>query len=101
MSLSHTDSDVLRSVVEHIFLPPKLPQAAPEEEAECRTNVALCHILIVAAVDFRQYLSHSQQIVWARMLKMMRSIHRAAKAPLVEAEFERALSDLVIGGRLE
>ena len=39
------DSEVLRSVVEHVFLPPKLPQA----DAERGTNMALCHILIDAA----------------------------------------------------
>lgn len=101
LSLTNIDSDVLRSVVEHIFLPPKPPQEAPAEEAERGTNVALCCILVHAATAFRQYLSLPQKIVWNRMLKMMEYIYRAAKAPLVEADLGVALSDLDVGGGLE
>ncbi len=82
-------------------LPPKLPQKAQEGEAERGTNVALCHILIHAAATFHQYLSPSQELVWTRMEKMMGSIYRAARAPLVEAEFRGVLSDLAVGGGLE
>ncbi|KAH9164496.1 hypothetical protein EDB89DRAFT_2077996 [Lactarius sanguifluus] len=94
MSLTDIDSGVLRSVVEHVFLPPKLPQA---EEAEVGTNVALCHILIHVAAAFHQYLPSSKEPVWTRMQKMMGSIYRIAKAPLVEAELEEALADLAVG----
>jgi hypothetical protein len=60
LSLTDLDSDGLRSVVEHVFLPPELPQEAPEGDAERGTNVALCHILMHAAAAFRQYLSPSR-----------------------------------------
>ena len=103
MSLSLTDIDsyVLRSVVEHVFLPPKLPQQAQGDEAESRTNVALCHILIDAAAAFRQYLSPSQELVWARMEKMIEYILRAASSPLAEADLARVLAGLVVDGGLE
>lgn len=100
-SLTDLDSDDLRSVVEHVFLPPKLPQAAPEGEAERGTNVALCHILIHAAEAFRQDLSSSQKLVWDRMLKMMEYISRAASAPLVEAELGDILKHLHVDGGLD
>jgi hypothetical protein len=100
LSLTDLDSDVLRSVVEHVFLPPKLPQEAPNADAERGTNVAPCHILIHAAAAFRQYLSPSQELVWARMQKMMGFIYRAASSPLVEAELKGALSALSAGGGL-
>ncbi|KAH8992935.1 hypothetical protein EDB92DRAFT_1815714 [Lactarius akahatsu] len=97
MSLTDIDSDVLRSVVEHVYLPPKLPQEAPAEEAEVETNIALCHILTHAAAAFHQYLPPSQELVWIRMQKMMGSIYRSARTPLVEAELEGALTDLAVG----
>lgn len=100
LSLADLDSEVLRSVVEHVFLPPKLPQEAPDMDAERGTNVALCHILIHAAAAFRQYLSPSQWLVWDRMPKMMDSIYRAANAPLVDAELEGVLTDLAVDGGL-
>lgn len=100
-SLTDINSEILLSVVEHIFLSPKLPQEAPEENAERKLNVALCHILIHAAAAFRRYLPSSGELVWDRMQKMMGFISRAASAPLVEAELEGALSGLRVGGGLE
>ncbi|KAH9013669.1 hypothetical protein EDB84DRAFT_1671224 [Lactarius hengduanensis] len=97
LSLTDIDSDALRSIVEHVFLPPKLPQKSPEEEAERGTNMALCHILIHAAAAFRPYLPPSQELVWTRMQKMMRYIHRSARAPLTEAQLQGILSDLAVG----
>ena len=103
MSVHNTDidSDTLLSVVEHVFLPPKLPQEAPTEEAERRTNVALCHILIQAARAFLKDLSPVRLPLWGRMITMMESISQAAKVPRVEVELVRVLSKLVIGGALE
>src|SRR6266404_9474282 len=93
------DSEVLLSVVQHVFLPPNLPQRTPTEDAERATNVALCHILIQAAQAFSEGLSELS--LCARMIKMLRSIHRAAKSPLGEAELKGTLSDLVVEGGLE
>ncbi|KAH9169117.1 hypothetical protein EDB89DRAFT_1908866 [Lactarius sanguifluus] len=101
LSVHDFDSKVLLSVVEHVFLPPKLPQQAPTEEAERETNVALCHILKRAVRTFSKDLSPLQQSLWARMVKMMGSIHQTARAPVVEAELADALSDLAVGVRFE
>ena len=107
MSVHNTDidsdtlKDTLLSVVEHVFLPPRLPQEAPTEEAERRTNVALCHILIQAARVFLKDLSPVRQPLWGGMITMMESISQAARVPRVEAELVRVLSNLVIGGALE
>jgi hypothetical protein len=95
------DSDTLLSVVGHVFLPPKLPQEAPTDEDERRMNVALCHFLIQASRTFLKGLSPLRQSLWARMIKMMGSIYQAARAPQVELELVRVLSNLDIGGALE
>ncbi|KAI9453949.1 hypothetical protein BJY52DRAFT_1427406 [Lactarius psammicola] len=80
MSISHDlNSEVLLSVVDHVFLPPKLPQQAPTEEAERRTNVALCHTLIQAARAFSQCLSPFQQLSWDHMIGMMESMYLTAQ----------------------
>ncbi|KAH9169131.1 hypothetical protein EDB89DRAFT_2231510 [Lactarius sanguifluus] len=103
MSLRITDigSDVLLSVVEHVFLPPKLPQEALTEKAEREINVSLCYVLIQVARVFSQGLSPLQQSSWAHMINMMGYIYRAVRAPLVEAEPAGALSGLNVGGALE
>jgi hypothetical protein len=101
MSLSLTDlesDDHLRSVVEHVFFPPKLSQEAQSDDAERGTNVALCHLLTDAAVAFRQYLSPSQELVWASMEKMVEYILRAASSPLAEDNLAGFLAGLDING---
>jgi hypothetical protein len=92
---------VLLSVVEHVFLPPKLPQYAPSEEDERRTNEALCHILIQAAAAFSERLQTSQQRSWSHMIKMMELMYWIAKGPLVETELKDACSNLGVGGEHE
>jgi hypothetical protein len=49
------DNYILRSVIDHIFIPLKLPQKHPGEETERKTNVVLCNSLIAAAKDFLQH----------------------------------------------
>jgi hypothetical protein len=91
------DSDILHSVVEHVFMPPKLPQRGPDEETERKTNVALCNSLIEAAQDFLKTLPSSESSLWIHMIKMMELARRAANAPLKEDELQRVLSDMAIG----
>jgi hypothetical protein len=93
-----SDSSILRSVVEHVFMPPKLPQQDPGEQIEQKINVALCDNLIEAAQDFLQNLPSSQSSLWIRMIKMMESARRAATVPFMEAKLQRALSDMEIEG---
>ncbi|KAH9019485.1 hypothetical protein EDB85DRAFT_2294152, partial [Lactarius pseudohatsudake] len=99
MSLRITDigSDVLLSVVEHVFLPPKVPQEAQTEKAERETNVSLCYILIQVARVFSQGLSPLQRSSWAHMINMMGYIYRTVREPLVEAELAGALSGFDVG----
>jgi hypothetical protein len=98
LPIAEIDYNTLSSVVEHVFMPPKLPQEAPTETAEQETNMALCHLLIGAARAFQQGLSHSQQSTWAHMIKMMELISQNVKAPFEETDLRCALSTLTVGG---
>ena len=92
------DSYILRSVVEHVFMPPKLPQKHPGEETERKTNVALCNNLIEAARDFLQIIPSSESPVWMSMITMMELARRAANAPFKKVDLQRALSAMALGG---
>ena len=92
------DSCILRSVIEHVSMPPKLPQEEPEGEMERNINVALCDNLIEAAQHFQQYLPYSQSPLWMRMIKMMELVRCAATSPFEEAGLQRVLSDMDVGG---
>jgi hypothetical protein len=97
-SYDNLDSDILRSVVEHIFVPPKLPQEAPDEETERKTNITLCNSLMEAAQDFLKIIPFSERPLWMYMVKMIKLAHRAAKAPFEKADLQRVLSDMARGG---
>ena len=101
MSVPTTDNldpDILRSVVEHVFMPPKLPDHHPGEETERKTNVALCDALIAAAQDFLRIIPSSESPLWMRIIKMMELARHTAKAPLKEDRLKRALSNMALGG---
>ena len=96
-STDNLDSDILRSVVEHVFMPPKLPQRGPDEETERKTNVALCNSLIEAAQEFLNILPSSESPLWIHMIKMMELARRVARAPLNEDDLQCVLSDMALG----
>jgi hypothetical protein len=92
------DSDILRSVIEHVFMPPKLPQRGPDEETERKMNVALCDNLIKAAKGLLQIIPSSESPLWKHMIKMITLCRRSAKAPLKTVDLQYALSDMALGG---
>jgi hypothetical protein len=92
------DSDILLSVVDHVFMPPMLPQKGPDEEIEQQTNVALCNSLIEVAQEFLQTIPSSESSLWMHMIKMMELTCCTAKSPFKKAGLRRTLSDMVIGG---
>ena len=94
----YLNSEILRLVIDHVIMPPKLPQIHPGEQKEQKTNVALCHGLIEAAQDFLQFLPPAEGPLWMQMIKMMELARRAAKAPFSEVDLQRVLSDMGIGG---
>jgi hypothetical protein len=98
LPIAEIDLDTLTSVVEHVFMPPKLPQEAPTETDERNTNGALCDLLIDAAQAFHQCLSHSQQSTWTNMIKMMKLIRQNVKTPLEAKDLQSVLSTLTDGG---
>jgi hypothetical protein len=92
------DPNIFRSVIEHVFMPPKLPQAWQDFKAARELNVAMCDTLIEAARNFLQDLPYSQRPQWGHMIKMMELVRRAAKFPLETAAVQRTLSNMTAGG---
>lgn len=99
-TLPADDLNVLRLVVEHVFMPPKLSQLPedPDGEFEREINVALCDNLIQAARDFLHEISPAQHPLWMHMIKMIDLARRAADVPFVEAELSGVFLDMALGG---
>jgi hypothetical protein len=95
---SHDSDSILNMVVEHVFMPPNLPQQHPGEQIEQKTNVALCDYLIEAAQDFLQNFLPSQSPSWTSMIRTMELVRSAAVAPFKEVDLQCMFSDMTIGG---
>jgi len=95
---AHDPESIFHSVIEHVFMPPELPQEALDEDTEQKVNVALCDNLIEAAQDFNQIVPPSQSPLWTRMIKTIQLTRRAATASFKEAILQRVFSDMAIGG---
>jgi hypothetical protein len=93
------DSNILSSVVEHVFMPPKLPQEAPAKEVEQKIKADLCLLLLDAAHAFHQCLPHSKKSTWDHMVKMINLVCRDVEAPSDRTGLQSALSDLSVGGK--
>ena len=98
LSAKDPDPDILRLVIENVFMPPKLPQEDHSGQIEQRMNVALCGTLVGAALDFLRDVPSSQHPLWMNMIKMMELAGRVAEVPFEEAELQRTFSDMAIGG---
>ncbi len=98
LTTNDSDSDILRSVVEHVFMPPMLPQEDPGEQIEQTTNVALCDNLIDAARGFLPDVLSSQHSLWAHVMRMMEIIRDAAEVPFDESKMQRVFLNMEIGG---
>ena len=94
----HDPNSILHSVIEHVFMPPMLPQEAPDGDIEQKVNVTLCDNLIEAAQDFTQNVPPFQSPLWSRMVKTMRLARRAAAVSFNEADLQHTFSDMAIGG---
>ena len=90
------DSHILRSVVKHVFMPPKLPQEDPGDQMNQKTNLVLCDNLLEAAQDFLSDVPSSQISLWKQMIKMMELALRAVEAPLDEAGLQHVFSNIAL-----
>jgi hypothetical protein len=92
------DHKTFRSVIDHVFMPPLLPQSYPDRQEERKMNVALCDSIINAAQDFLEFLPPSETPLWMRMIKMIELTRRSETAPFTKVDLQRVLSEMVIGG---
>jgi hypothetical protein len=95
---NNLNSNILRLIVEHVFMPPRLSQEDSGEQIVQEMNVTLCDNLINSAEDVFKYLPSEQYPLWKRMIKMMELVRRAASVPCEVANLQGTLSDMEIEG---
>jgi len=61
----------IRYVLNHVFLPPKLPQ---EDDYDANHDVALCRLAYQASLEFDTFLSQPQQKKWSTVKQMLKNL---------------------------
>ena len=67
-------SEDLLYMLNHVFLPPKLPQKDDNDDSGVDRDVTLCHFAYKASHEFATYLSQSQQENWSIVSQMLKKL---------------------------
>jgi len=99
------DSETLRYIVEHVFMPPKVPDQ--EDEEMTLKDTALLGELSKAATMFKDMLRQNPQVGeetfggWDTITKMLNSIGNLRNAKiLAKSSIEAELRSMRVGGEM-
>ena len=92
------DPDILKLIVETVFVPPKLPQKDFGEQTGQIVNVALCDSLVEAMRDFLPVVPSPERPSWMQMIKTIELARCTAEGPIAEAELQNVFLNMEIGG---
>jgi hypothetical protein len=88
-------ADGLHYVVDHVFLPPKLPQ---EDDSSDSNDATLCDMVHKAAEAFCNVLPAHKQGRWTPILKMLDNIHTLHQSSFRDDQIISAMQDMRPGG---
>lgn len=89
---------VLHSVIDHVFLPPKLPQRADPPDRDRNVHLLLAKLLVDYAEDYAHVLPDMQQATWAHICRMLRHVGARVDMDLEKAQLTRDLAGMCPGG---
>jgi hypothetical protein len=77
------DQPILEYIVNHVFLPLKLPQGSDQSLAN---DLALSQAVFDAAISFSDQLSSDKLLLWASSLKMLRNLKNSIRFSVMSAK---------------
>ena len=98
MDIKQTSTKELEYVLNHVFLPPQLPQEQDTGNEADLGAVTLCTLAYEAAVQFPQYLSVQDQSQWAFVIKMLGNLLDTTRVFEKQVQIDKILN-MKVGGR--
>lgn len=83
----------LKYMVNHVFLPPKLPL---QDDANLKFDADLCAELIGAATEFAKYLQGFAKQKWAPIIQMLKNVQDTIE--MTGDSLSRTISSMDVGG---
>lgn len=93
-----SEFEVFRDVIHHIFLPPQLPQQAPEEKHDRQINLQLVRSVIETIVDYRK-LNPNAQEEWHRISQMFTNLWDFVDISPAADRLRQVLSEMKVEGK--
>lgn len=85
----------LEYLLNHVFLPPKLPQ---EDDADAERDAVLCRLVYNCSSNFCTYLSQHQQENWSTVINMLEALDKITGA-FDKGVVAKEISNLNDGGK--
>jgi hypothetical protein len=90
----------MRSIIEHLFLPPKLPQEGNQYGDDFDGDTALLQLVADAAENFRNRAPEELQDALSIIVNMLqRSKQLKARGPLSNEEIQKSICEMVQHGK--
>ncbi|KAG9125299.1 hypothetical protein FRC07_008195 [Ceratobasidium sp. 392] len=91
-----SEHGTLLHVVYHVFLPPKLPQAALSEDKQSHVDLRLVHLVLEAVEQYRK-LTLSNVLGWNYMYRMLSHLAEDVWTPLAQDKLARNMTNMRSG----
>lgn len=76
LSLEPPSSEDLVYILNHVFIPPRLPQ---EDDHDDNHDIALCRVICDASQRFAGFLSQPQRGLWSTVDQMLQKVLRTTE----------------------
>ncbi len=91
------DDALLNYIINHVFLPPILPQ---EDDRDEKHESGLCSILLECAQRYQSHLDENGQQKWSHILKMLQNFELSLRMSLSLKLVYDQFSDMACGGKI-
>lgn len=91
-----SESGTLLSVVHHVFLPPQLPQQAPEEKQEREINLKLVRLIAESVREYK--VPDAIKKDWNHMSRMLAYVEQFLDISPRTDRLQQAMSEMEVGG---
>jgi hypothetical protein len=90
---------VLEHAINHVFLPPKLPQEADPESLQDEIHMLMCRVALDVVEQVQENLPVEDPATWGHLQMMLSHLHNTVRNPLDEAQLKDDFVQLPIGGK--
>jgi hypothetical protein len=92
------DKDTIQAIIEHVVLPPRLPQQAPSQESEDSVEGAISALAAASARRYASEVEEGQRAFWITMANTLDHFATTTVVALDKYGMEKDIQGMVNGG---